>query len=312
MARLPHTATPLGRGRSDDRGLMVLEDVQSFEADQKLTFAPIGGTGLGCSSRGSVRAAPRCSGKQGAVEMRRISIVGLCLAAVFVLSAMAASSASADLKAQLKGGGSVVGTTFLSSVTLPRLVKHNGKEIHCKDATNHGKFLTATLGDILIRFLGCTAGGFPCNTPGAASGEIHLPLTTLFHLGLAHLVLATSTDRVPAAVILPSGIIKISCAGGLVKIEVKGNAIGAFQKANGEPQPLNTAFTTVNLNFQETSTGLQHLKLILMPGSTVPTEQFLEANENGGAFEPSAEVANVTLNSFSSGGAPAEIELVEP
>jgi hypothetical protein len=64
MARLPHTATSLGRSRSDERGLMVLEDVQSFEADQKLTFAPIGGTGLGCSSRGSVRAVPRCSGNK--------------------------------------------------------------------------------------------------------------------------------------------------------------------------------------------------------------------------------------------------------
>jgi len=54
MARLPRTATSLGRARSDDRGSMVLEDVQLFEADQKLTFASIGGTGLGCSSRGSV------------------------------------------------------------------------------------------------------------------------------------------------------------------------------------------------------------------------------------------------------------------
>jgi hypothetical protein len=141
--------------------------------------------------------------------MKRISIVGLCLAAVVALSAFAVSSASADLKAQLKGGGSVVGTTFLSTVTLPQLIRHNGEEVHCTHATNHGKFLTATLGDILIRFLGCTASGVKCNSAGAGTGEIHLPLsTTLFHLGLAHLILSGGTvHRLPAIVILP-GIIK--------------------------------------------------------------------------------------------------------
>jgi len=249
--------------------------------------------------------------------MKRISIAGLFLAAVFALSAMAASGASAaELLARPAGGGSIAGVTFLSSATLPLLITHSGSEIHCKDATNQGKFLTATLGDILIRFLGCTtkvgASTFECNTSGGGSGEVHLPLSTLFHLGLAHLVLAASTDRVPAAVILP-GIIKIECAGGLAKIEVKGNVIGAFQTAAGAPQPLGTAFSTVNLNFQQTSTGLQHLKLILMPGSTAPTEYFLESNLNGSAFEPAAEVVNARLDLFTlSGGKEDNIELVEP
>jgi len=248
--------------------------------------------------------------------MKRISIVGLCLMAVFALSAGAASSASAaDLLARLPGGGSVAGVTFLSSATLPQLITSNGT-IHCKHATNHGKFLTATLGDILIKFLGCTTVNpitlkqVNCNTTPGGSGEIHLPLTTLFHLGLAHLVLSTTTDRVPAAVILP-GEIEINCEG--IVIKVRGNVIGALQKANGEPQPLGVAFPAVNLNFQQTSAGVQHLKLILMPGSTTPTEQFLEANVAGFGFKPASEVANATLDGFTtSGGAATEVELVEP
>jgi hypothetical protein len=244
--------------------------------------------------------------------MKRISIVGLCLAAVCVFSAGAASSASADLKAQLKGGGSIVGTTFLSSAILPLLITHSGSTIHCKDATNHGVFLSATLGDVLIRFLGCTTKAgitVNCNTVGSTTGEIHLPLSTLFHLGLAHLGANTT---IPALVILPGKTIEIKCTE-LASINVLGNVIGALQKTNGEPVALNEPRSDINLNFQQTANGLQDLRLIVMPGGTTPTEYDLRSNLNGGAFELAAEVANALLDGFTTGGGTAtEIELVEP
>jgi hypothetical protein len=243
--------------------------------------------------------------------MKRISIVGLCLTAVFALSAMAASSASAaDLLARTApGGGSVVGVTFLSSATLPLLITHNGSTIHCQHATNHGKFLTATLGDILLRFLGCTALGLKCNTTGAGEEEIHLPLSTLFHLGLAHLTGATA--GVPAVAILLGNTIEISCQG--VPIKVRGNVIGALQR-NGAAVPLNTPFEDVNLNFQQTANGLQHLRLILMPGTTGLTTYDLEANVNNAEkFELASEKVNALLDGFrTSGGVATSIELVEP
>jgi hypothetical protein len=244
---------------------------------------------------------------------RIISIVGLFLAAVFALSAMAASSASAsDLLARVAGGGSVAGVTFLSSATLPLLFTHSGKAFHCKHATNHGKFLNATLGNVLIRFLGCTSKEglvtVNCNTAGAGTGEIHLSLETLFHLGLAHLNI--NTGRIPAMAILLGKTIEIQCS--LVKIELRGNVIGALQR-NGAPVPLNTAFEDVNLNFQQTANGLQHLRLILMPGSTTPTIHDWEFSFSGGAFELVSEVANVLLDGFTtSGGVATQIELVEP
>jgi hypothetical protein len=246
--------------------------------------------------------------------MKRISIVGLFLAAVFVLSAMAASSASAaELLARPAGGGSIAGTTFLSSAGLSLLITHNNSRINCKDATNHGLFLSPTLGNILIRFLGCTTpnpfgGSLNCSTSGAGTGEIHLALSTLFHLGLAHL---TSTiGRIPAAVILPNKIIVITCE--IVTIEVLGNVIGAFQR-NGASVPLNTAFTDVNLNFQQTANGLQHLRLFLMPGTTGLTTYDLDSNLNGGTFELAAEVANALLDGFTlPNGKEDAIEFVEP
>ncbi len=247
--------------------------------------------------------------------MKRISIgsLGLCLAAVFAFSAGAVSSASAaELLARLAGGGTIAGTTFLSSAGLAQLFTKSGSEIHCKDATNQGLFLSATLGNILIRFLGCTTQVIsrePCTTAGAGTGEIHLPLSTLFHLGLAHLTSATA--GVPAAVILLGKNVVINCSS-LAKVEVTGAVIGALQR-NGAAVPLNTAITDVSLNFQQSATGVQHLRLILMPGTTGLTTYDLESNLNGGAFGLASEVVNALLDGFKlPSGKEDAIEFVEP
>jgi hypothetical protein len=301
---------------------MVLDGVQSFEGNQKLTLASMERVGLVFSSRGSARAVSSLLRNQGAVEMKRISIVGLFLAAVFALSAMAASSASAApglLLAQVAGGGSIAGVTFLSSANLPLLTTHGGSLIHCKDATNHGLFLSSTLGNILIRFLGCTTanplgGRLNCNTTGAGTGEIHLPLaTTTFHLGLAHLTL--TVGRIPAAVILLEKDVEINCGNGLAKILVLGAVIGAFQlDVSGtnfeKPIPLNTAFSNAILNFQQTAHGLQHLRLFLFEDELRTYD--LHSSTNGGAVELSAEVALTLLDLFRlSNGNHVSIELFE-
>jgi len=248
--------------------------------------------------------------------MKRISIVGLCLAAVFAFSAMAASGASAaELLVRPAGGGSIAGVSFLGSITLPLLLTGGGGAIHCKDALSHGLFLNSTLGNILIQFLGCSTeipgvGRVKCGTSGAGAGEIHLPLSTIFHVGLAHLTI--SVGHIPAAVILAGGI-NIACEGG-IPIEVKGNVIGAFQK-NGTAVPLNTPFLDINLNFQQTSAGTQHLRLFLLPGTTGLSTYDLESSIAGGAAELASEVANALLDGFKLPGATGkedDIEFIEP
>ncbi|HEV3177353.1 MAG TPA: hypothetical protein VGZ72_15275 [Stellaceae bacterium] len=255
--------------------------------------------------------------------MKRIGIVGLCLAAVFAFSAMAASSASAAglLLARVPGGGSVAGVTFLSFVSLPLLTTHGGSLIHCKHATNHGLFLSPTLGDILIRFLGCTTanplgGRLQCSTLNAGTEEIHLPLaTTLFHLGLAHLTL--TVGRIPAAVILLDKHVKIEC-GGVATILVLGAVIGALQldEPNEKPIPLNTPFSTALLNFQQTtptSHGLQHLRLFLFEDELRTYDlHSITTTLTEGPVELSAEVALALLDLFRlSNGNHVSIELFE-
>jgi hypothetical protein len=241
--------------------------------------------------------------------MKRIYTVGLCLVAMSALGAAAASSASAgELLARVAGGGGVAGTTFLAQAVLPLVWTHSGNVVHCALATSHGLFLSAVLGDILIRYLGCTVNGLACNTNGAGAGEIHVPLSTLFVLGLAHLTLTTGS--LPAALIL-SNLIVVKC--GMISVEIKGNAIGALQRG-GAPVPLNTPFLDVNLNFQQTAPGLQHLRLFLFPGTVGPSSFDLELRAGlFGRQELASEVANALVDLFRlSDGTHIDIELVEP
>jgi hypothetical protein len=249
------------------------------------------------------------------IEMKRIRTLGLCLVAMSALGAVAASSAPAtDLLARVAGGGSVAGVTFLSSsATLPFLFLHGGEEIHCKSVTNHGLFLNSTLGSILIRFLGCATSLSSCKTTGAAAGEIHMPLTTtLFHLGLAHLTL--SIGRIPAMLILLEKHSKIEC-GGLAILMLDG-VIGALRLDTGSHGPvlLNAPFSTALLAFEQTSPGLQHLRLFLMPGTTGVAPYDLKGLISEGLpVALMSVVTNAVLDLFRlSNGSHVNIELVEP
>jgi len=235
-------------------------------------------------------------------------MTGLFLAAVFALSAMAASSASATpglLLAGVVGGGSIAGVSFLSSAKLPQLFTHGGKEIHCKDANNRGLWLSPTLGDILIQFLGCTAeqGALSCNTANAGSGEIHLPLGgTSFHLGLAHL--SSTVGKIPAIVVLLDKDVLINCQN-LAEILVLGAVIGALQldlsgTSFQTPIPLGMPFSTAILNFQQTAPGLQHLRLLLFEDTlnTYDLHSLVKELGTPKPLELSSEVALALLDLF--------------
>jgi hypothetical protein len=262
---------------------------------------------------------PRCSGNQGAVEMKRISITGLFLAAVFALSAMTASSASATpglLLARVVGGGSIAGVSFLSSAKLTQLFTHGGSAINCTDGTNHGLWLSSTLGDILIQFLGCTAlgGAIKCSTAGAGAEEIHLPLGgTSFHLGLAHL--SSTVGKIPAIVILLNKDVFINCGSGDAEILVLGAVIGALQLDPSEkPIPLNAPFSTAILNFQQTANGEQHLRLLLFEDTLNTYDLHSLVTELGTTkpLELSSEVALALLDLFTlNSGKHVELELFE-
>lgn len=240
--------------------------------------------------------------------MKRIRIVGLCLVAVFAFGAVAASNAfAADLlfKATV---GNIAGGTFLSSGGASTLETTGKTKVTCTTVTNHGLFHSTTLGLVLILFKGCKESLFKtsCNS-GSGAGEIHIPLSTIFHLGLAHSVTSTS---VPAIIILlPAAGINFTCAGGTIPVKVTGNVIGELQ-SGGVQAPLNKPFKALELVFKQT-TGVQALKLILFGGGTL-TNQHLTSEING-VVEEAGQESTDTLDGFTnSAGAATEIELVEP
>jgi hypothetical protein len=255
--------------------------------------------------------------------MKRISTVGLCLASVFALSAMAASSASATglLLARVAGGGSIAGVSFLSLGEAALLTTHNGSAMRCTHVNNRGLFLSPTLGNILIQFVNCStkteAGTLECSSSGETANNIHLPLaTTLFHLGLAHL--SSTVGKIPAMVILLTKDVKLSCASGLAEILVLGAVIGALQLDPSEKRiPLNTPFANAVLNFEQTtptSFGLQHLRLLLFEDTlnTYDLDFVTTILGTTGPVELSAEVVLDLLDLFTlNSGKHVEIELFE-
>jgi hypothetical protein len=219
----------------------------------------------------------------------------------------ASSALAGELLFKAKNGNVVGGALLLSGgLQLVRTV--GGSTIPCKGLDGHGKFLSTTLGDVLILFLGCTTSvfGSTLNCHNTGTNEIHLPLaTTLFHLGLAHLGANTS---IPAIDILLDEEVKFKCGNNTVT--VKGDVIGALQEANGNQAPLNKPVSETNLVFKESAQGVQELTEFLMPGGGLVTQHLTSTI----LFEEeTGETSKNTLDGFTnSAGAATEIELVEP
>jgi hypothetical protein len=241
--------------------------------------------------------------------MKCIRMGGLCLVAAFAFSAVAMSSASAgQLLVRFSLGGSVVGASFLSAAGVSTLESTGKKVITCSTVRNHGSFLSSTLGLVLIVFIGCkeTVMNTSCDSAGAGAGEIYIPLSTLFHVGLAH---SGTNTTIPAIIILlPSAGINFTCDGGAIKVKVTGNVIGELQ-SGGAQAPLNVPFRTLALVFRQT-TGVQALKLILL-GSQTLTNQHLTSEING-TVEEAGESSTDILDGFRNSMGEETIELVEP
>ena len=131
--------------------------------------------------------------------MKRIRIVGLCLVAVFGISAVAAADASAAAPeigrcvkvaagagkfssstcTTEKAGGSfewmpgAVKNKFTTKGGLATLETRNGTTVNCETETSGGEYTSPkTVGGVVVKFNGCQSGGFKCKTVGTAEGEL--------------------------------------------------------------------------------------------------------------------------------------------
>jgi hypothetical protein len=218
------------------------------------------------------------------MQMKRFKVVGLCLVAVFAMSAVVASAASAALP-EFKG---TLPNKFTSTSGAGVLETVNHKKVECTGDTNSGIIKSAKKAEeIVVKFKGCKGlGGGECEstTPAAKEKEEIATNNLVGTLGY----IKKETKEVGLALEPEAGkkelITKIVCLVGGIKepVEVKGSVIGVIT-------PINTLTKNLTLTFEQNE-GKQ--KVQNLEGKTKDT---LETSINGGVFEESGEKTTDSL-----------------
>jgi len=240
--------------------------------------------------------------------MKRIHIVGLCLMAVFAISAVAASGASAaNFLFKSPTGGFPV--SFLSHGAEAKLLTVGGQEIKCTSVDNQGEVETHTLGLVLITFLGCTTKvlfvTLKCtNTATEGNIDVHLA----FHLGRA-----LPSGNPAVLFLLPGGKFEFECTKA-AKIAVTGEVIGLLlETGTTKPLKTNTAYSSIELSFKQSSAGVQEDKIFdLSPGEQEMSGVHLNSSLNGETAEEASEVTSDVLDGFKNSSGTVALELESP
>jgi hypothetical protein len=229
--------------------------------------------------------------------MRIIKLCLVALAAVFALSVVAASGASA---AEVLFSSNVIGAGFSSHGGVGHLVASGGTAVECKKVTNKGTFTDQHLGKVEILFEECTEELFKgtCTSEGATIPG-HITLEIEWHLGLA------DPGNLPAILMLVK-LLKIKCS--LGNIEVRGSVIGQL-RSKGVAVKVGEKLKEAELVFEQTSGKPKYKEFLLSLAGGALDKAELEANVLGGGFKESAEETTDTLNEFTTTS--KEVELIE-
>ncbi len=184
-----------------------------------------------------------------------LKVMGLCLVAAFVMSAVAVATASAAKPEFLfRGTGSA--RAFSSKQTTEGVLETSkGEEVKCKAATNYGTFKNAKeVENVLISFTGCTATitlkTYTCTSKGANEGEIKTfdLQGKLGYINAAEKKVGILLSPEVNATKNPKTLFaEFTCTKGSEKIEIKtkGSTIGLITPVNTliEPKGTNEFFT---------------------------------------------------------------------
>jgi hypothetical protein len=218
--------------------------------------------------------------------MKRIRIVGLCLVAAFAMSAVAAGTASATIPEFLTKA--VVGETAPTNIPLSGTVGVAVLEtvaknkVECKDAAGTAISGTVTSKNTtaknVTKFTECKSGEFVCENAGAGIIETK-PLEG---------ELGPITASLPGIRLWAEGnkggvLASFTCAGGAIKIEVRGTITGSLGGSAGSDEFTGKLLPTGSLTFSQ-SAGTQKYQ-----GFEGGEKGQLESNLNGGAFEKAGQ-----------------------
>jgi hypothetical protein len=224
--------------------------------------------------------------------MRHIRFMGLCLAALFAVCAMAAASASAEpeflTKTVVVEGEKIpeagtLGAAFLEGAS--------GTKITCTGGTSKGEVTgPRTTKNNVATFTGCESSGFKCES-GATEGVI---VTKVLE---GHLGNVTATQ--PAVRLFPEAtgrgteLAAFSCAGGTVPVKVKGSVIGALSGAAGTNPATGKLQKSGKITFAEAKGIQKYVEFI--EGPEKGQKEQLESSIGGAAYEKSGQAVITTL-----------------
>lgn len=202
--------------------------------------------------------------------MKRLSLIGLMLLAVFAVSGVTAVAASASLP-ELEGEKAFPEKWTGKSVGEPLLETLKGEAVNCKEATAEGEQSTSTLGSYHVRFVSCKSTGVSCNSEGSEAGVI-------LELGEYHYV-DDFLGNPKGVAILYLVNTKFKCTA-LVSVEVKGHELCLIL----EPLVLSTMH---EIHCRAGSKGMEEPKEWFNDSEGKESAVLLE-EKNGGAFEEAA------------------------
>jgi hypothetical protein len=230
-------------------------------------------------------------------------IVGLCLVAVFAVSAVVASSASAISFAKPAGGFPILFLSTGGEATFPPVGSFG---VRCKNFDNHGLIKTGTLGEALFLFLGCTfkVMSFMLGCSNTTNSQA-IDMALAFHLGLA------LPGNIPATLlVLPKEKVEFECVGG-IKIALKGGVIGLLREPNTNPLKTKTKYSSVLLAFGQTGGKQNDQTFDPSLGGGELKNVHLTQKQNGMAEEEIGTEMLDTLDTFkAANGEATELELL--
>jgi hypothetical protein len=225
--------------------------------------------------------------------MQRLRLLGIALMIILALTALAATTASAETPEILPAPTTTTPLLFTSSgggaATLIPTKEEEKTIFKCKKIRSDGDFTSADSGTITIDLEECKANVTNCSTSGDAAGVILMDKADINLVDYK-----VGAELLPGVVIEPleggKSILKFKC--GILGVEVKGSMLG---KVSGVKNNVKTK--TAKLEYKRTKGEQELTKCELLKAFCAGKEFKLEQSFGAAGFELAGEEAeyNVTF-----------------
>ncbi|HEX5224114.1 MAG TPA: hypothetical protein VFW29_03185 [Solirubrobacteraceae bacterium] len=230
------------------------------------------------------------------MRIRRFGIAGAVLAVTIAVAALASSaSASPVFFGKAAVGSTVAPVKFTGTLGAAFLEAKAGTKITCTAGTSTGEVTGPTTGkNGVTKFTGCETSGVECHNAAANEIDTKVLAGTLGNVSATLPGIRLFDEKEGRGGILA----EFTCAGGAVKVQVRGSVIGSLSGASGKTVEEGKLATSSKLTFAEKEGIQKYVKFV--PGEGEAGEEQLEGN-TGAGFEKSGQSVIATLKTTPAG-----------